>query len=92
MARPDSSQFLTLETGVKYILDGPEVVSNMLNRHTYQLITFGDTVIIQGVMIGFTIDQLVAEAQKVSQQIDTANKALYEAFEGVVIDMHHFSI
>lgn len=42
-------------------------------------------------MTSFDIDQLVAEAWRVSQQIDTANKILFETFENVLTDMHSFS-
>lgn len=42
-------------------------------------------------MTSFEIDQLVAEARRVSQQIGTTSRALFEAFENVAIDMHHFS-
>lgn len=41
-------------------------------------------------MTGFTIDELVMEARRVSQNIGTANRALSEVFQEVVINMHHF--
>lgn len=91
IARPDGSQPLTLESGVKAILDRLEVVSNMLNRQIYHILTLKSSARTQGVITGFDIDQLVAEIRKVTQQIGTANRALFEAFENMVIDMHHFS-
>lgn len=66
VARTDSSQPLSLEIRVKYILDGLEIVSNMLNRQTYQLITFENIARTQGVHTWFTIDELVTEARRVS--------------------------
>lgn len=91
VARPYSSQSLTIERGVNVILDGLEVVSNILSRHTYQLLTFKNTARTQRALIGFTIDELMVEAMRVSQQINIANRASFEAVENMVINMHYFS-